>query len=72
MRSSDRAGAGLGAADFAGEQAERGIQGGAGLTCGDMQHVGQQGEQRHGDGRVLVVGGTQDPGLPGPAPRRRS
>src|SRR5690348_10606798 len=49
-----RGGARLRLADLAGEQAERGVQGRAGLACGDVQHVGEQGEQRHGDGRVLA------------------
>src|SRR5207244_1689959 len=49
------AGPRLGQADFAGEQPESGVHGGAGLAGGDMQHVGQQGEQWHGGGPVLVV-----------------
>jgi hypothetical protein len=59
-----RGGPRLGPADFAGEQAERGVQGGAGLACGDVQDIRQQGEQRHSDSRVLAVRRAQDPGLP--------
>src|SRR5262249_59608599 len=44
------AGARLGPADLHGEQPERGVQGGAGLAGGDVQHVREQGGQRHGDG----------------------
>lgn len=66
------AGPRLGSADFAGEQPERGIQGGADLAGGDVQHVREQGEQRHGDRRVLVMEAHRTRVCPGPSPRLRS